>query len=582
MRKCLFISVIFSANYFLGVGQSLSQTNTPTFSNYDLCGSLPGNYSPNEASEGAPIVLRGTIISPEGVIKHGYIAIVNGRIASVSNKPPDLPGADTVNTHGIILPGFIDAHNHFPFNVLSRWSPGRLFTNRNQWRADPEQVRLVTGPISRLEPLHFCDMNFWSELRGLVGGTTSVMVTRPQSCIHGFVRNLDHNSRFYGTTELNRERIFNVLDLPPASDPSARAAFVDAARFFIANPFYEALFIHLAEGTDAAAKEEFTFVQSQSLLNPKGVIIHGIPLGAADFQAMALNGTAQVWSPRSNLELYGQTANIRAALDAGVEIALAPDWAVTGSSNMLDELKVAASWNREQLGGRLTGRQLIDMVTSTPARIAGIDDHVGAIKVGFRADILVINGDHNDPYRAVIDATVADVELVFIDGVPTYGERKFMERFWKQTELEDINLTEATKTLATPAATVRVNDIENRLRPALLAEGIPLAPLTEPGVSVISSAPVARASRWPDTFSGKLMVTVVPNPSGKYFTLKTQSRSSDVLQLRVLDISGRTVEYKNGIAPNTTINIGNNIQPGIYFVELMQGTERQMLKLIRQ
>jgi cytosine/adenosine deaminase-related metal-dependent hydrolase len=109
-----------------------------------------------------------------------------------------------------------------------------------------------------------------------------------------------------------------------------------AKNFFIGNPFYEALLIHLAEGTDALSLEEFTFMQSQSLLNPKGVVIHGIPLRPTDFQAMSLHGTSLVWSPRSNLELYGATADINAALDAGVEIALAPDWAVTGSSNMFE------------------------------------------------------------------------------------------------------------------------------------------------------------------------------------------------------------------------------------------------------
>ncbi len=30
---------------------------------------------------------------------------------------------------------------------------------------------------------------------------------------------------------------------------------------------------------------------------------------------------------------------------------------------MLDELKTAAQWNRQRLGGRLTDRQLVDMVT---------------------------------------------------------------------------------------------------------------------------------------------------------------------------------------------------------------------------
>lgn len=548
----------------------------------NLRSSLQRNLSSNQfgtnTNGSTAIVLRGTIITPTGVIAHGYVAIANGRIVSVSEKQPDLRDAVSVNTHGIILPGFVDVHNHVVYNVLPRWSPGRLFTNRNQWRADPEYARTVRDPINKLRSSHFCEMNAWGELRALVGGTTSIMATDSQPCIHGLVRNLDFNSGFYGTRELDREHILNVIDLPPANPPSARAFFVGAARSFIMNPFYEALFIHLSEGTDAAAEEEFTFMRSRSLLNPKGRIIHGISLTSTDFQAMAHNGTALVWSPRSNLELYGQTADIGAGLDAGVEIALAPDWAITGSANMLDELKMAAKWNHERLSDRLPDRQLVDMVTSVPAHIAGIDDEVGSIKAGLRADILVINGNHNNPYHEVVNATVADVELVFIAGVPLYGDRTFMERFWKRSELEEIKLPEITKTIATPAANLVVADIEKRLQSALIAEGTSLAPLTEPDAFELSTSRVAQMH----VYLGKLTVTALPNPSSKDFALRTQSNSSKILQLRVLDVFGRVVETRNGIDPNTTFRIGTNYRPGLYLVEVIQGTERQMLKLIRE
>src|SRR4030095_12604378 len=108
---------------------------------------------------------------------------------------------------------------------------------------------------------------------------------------------------------------------------------------------------------------------------------------------MATAGTALVWSPRSNLELYGTTADVSAALDAGVEIALAPDWAITGSSNIVDGPTTGARRDRELPGARLTERQLVDMVTSVPARVAGVDDEVGAIRAGLRADLIVIGGD---------------------------------------------------------------------------------------------------------------------------------------------------------------------------------------------
>lgn len=426
-----------------------------------------------------PIVLRGTIITPTDVMKHGYVAIENGRILSVSEKRPDVPDAIVVDTDGIILPGFVDVHNHVVWNVLPRWSPGRTFTNQPEWNADPDFIA-IRQPVDALAPTsHVCDMNRWGELRALVGGTTAIMATAPRPCIHGLVRNLDFNSGFYGTTQLDRERIYNVSpsEFPPASDAVGRAQFVAAANFLI--PLYDALAMHVAEGTDDVAQEQFTFLQSHNLLNSKGVLIHGVSLGAADFQTMADAGTALVWSPRSNIELLGTTANIAAALNARVEIALAPDWALTGSSNMLDELKVAARWNREELGQRLTDRQLIDMATSVAARVVGVDDEVGAIVPGLRADLLVVRGDPNDALGAVIEAEPADVQLVLIGGIPLYGARGLMVPFWANADLEKVAVPGGTKVLASPAAGLTVAEVSARLTTALLPFGTSLAPLTE-------------------------------------------------------------------------------------------------------
>ena len=149
---------------------------------------------------------------------------------------------------------------------------------------------------------------------------------------------------------------------------------------------------------------------------------------------------------------------------------------------MLDELKTAAQWNREHLGGRLTDRELVDMVTSVPAHVAGVDDEVGLIRPGLRADLLVIGGEDDDddvdPYRRVVDATPEDVRLVLIDGVPLYGDRDLTERFWDPPDLEELEIPGA-KTLATRAAGLIVAQIAARLQAALQAESTSLAPLTE-------------------------------------------------------------------------------------------------------
>jgi hypothetical protein len=119
------------------------------------------------------------------------------------------------------------------------------------------------------------------------------------------------------------------------------------------------------------------------------------------------------------------------------------------------------------------------MVTSVPAQVAGVDDEVGAIQVGLRADLVVVGGDPDDPYGAVVRASAASVQLVLIAGVPLYGDRDLNERFWDPQDLEEIAVPGGLKTLATPAAGVVAAQIAARLQAALSAEGTSLAPLAE-------------------------------------------------------------------------------------------------------
>jgi hypothetical protein len=121
------------------------------------------------------------------------------------------------------------------------------------------------------------------------------------------------------------------------------------------------------------------------------------------------------------------------------------------------------------------------MVTSIAAAMAGIDDEVGAIRTGLRADLVIINGDPDNALRAVIEAGPADVQLVLIEGVPLYGDRSFMERFWARGDLEEIALPGGPKVLASGSAGFVFADVVRRLVPALAAQGTSLAPLVEFG-----------------------------------------------------------------------------------------------------
>jgi hypothetical protein len=184
--------------------------------------------------------------------------------------------------------------------------------------------------------------------------------------------------------------------------------------------------VHVAEGVDATARNEFATLASRAggcLLSPHTTIVHGTALGAAEFQTMAAHGMGLVWSPRSNDFLYQGTTHIELAVAAGVHpIALAPDWGIGGSANLLDEVRYAKAVDVARLGGVLGDQRLFDMVTIDAARAVGLDAYIGSIEVGKRADLFVIPGDPAAPYAAVQAAHPGDVSLVMIDGRVLYGD----------------------------------------------------------------------------------------------------------------------------------------------------------------
>lgn len=80
----------------------------------------------------------------------------------------------------------------------------------------------------------------------------------------------------------------------------------------------------------------------------------------------------------------------------------------------------------------------------------------------------------------------------------------------------------------------------------------------------------------------ELAVTVTPNPSSSYFTIGIRSNNSNPVSVRVMDAAGRLVETKLNATANSTLQIGSRLSAGIYFVEIIQGSEKQRVKLVKQ
>ena len=76
---------------------------------------------------------------------------------------------------------------------------------------------------------------------------------------------------------------------------------------------------------------------------------------------------------------------------------------------------------------------------------------------------------------------------------------------------------------------------------------------------------------------------VFPNPSSNHFNVQVSSdRTTERIQLRVLDMAGRVIEVFNNVSEGSTLMIGKNYRPGVYVVEMIQGDRRRQVKLVKR
>jgi SepF-like predicted cell division protein (DUF552 family) len=104
-------------------------------------------------------------------------------------------------------------------------------------------------------------------------------------------------------------------------------------------------------------------------------------------------------------------------------------------------------------------------------------------------------------------------------------------------------------------------------------------------VSLINYTPAATVSTATEeksaTSEEELKVTVMPNPSTTYFTLKLESKYATPVSLRVMDGRGRVIDARSKLGSNSTLQIGQAYSSGTYFAELIQGTRRKVVQLVK-
>lgn len=378
----------------------------------------------------------------------------SSRVLSMGERPKR---GDTVLDvqGGFVLPGLVNAHDHLELNHYGRLKGRDRYENASDWIADM-RPRLSADPAIRLGRAHpLIDRLFIGALKNLLAGVTTVA----------------HHNPFYA--ELRRTMPIRVVRrygwahsfLLEAQPSGARGEpGGDVALRWRATPPDAPFLVHLAEGVDDEARGELPRLEAAGCLKPNTVIVHGVAIDEDGWRRVARAGVGLVWCPASNAFLFGQTALVRELIEgrdaARVVVALGTDSRVTGSLDLLDELRAA----REATS--VPPEALLGMVTRDAGTLLR-RPRAGRLSVGAPADLVVIPPLAENPGAALLEARRRDVRLVAVEGRPLVGDPDFAAVF------------QARKVTPRP---LRV-DAAPKLADSGLVRRIAGCPIAEPGVS---------------------------------------------------------------------------------------------------
>ncbi len=490
-------------------------------------------------------------------------------------------GIPTVATGGLIFPGLIDSHNHPQYNILGPIPFEELFEHRDEWRSHPlygdfndQRDAILNNPDYDQQYLNSYKL---AEVRAMCSGTTTI---QGANC----------NGHQYDPYARQGMGINNAERFPPRifadTFPLWDSAAVWQAR---SSENWRRFVVHLCEGTNQLARDEFAEWQALGMLDGRTTVIHGTALGDAEWSAMAGVDANLIWSPQSNVLLYGATTDIPGAMAAGVNVALAPDWTESGSNDLLAEMKFAHHLSETEWSSLLSPQMLAEMVTCNAAQALGMTDIRGSIEPGLRADLMVVAGSSGAPYDALLAADPLDVMLTVINGRPGYGDPALMDQFNELTGVEDITIGETTKrlALAVTAHSIEMSDQAFSNALGMLETAYETA---TPEVCCFRGLEVVdcNALDVPTPLLAYGQVSAHPNPFNPQTTVVFELPRAAPVRLTVFDARGREVRQltegrwpagQNHVTWDGRDGRGRAVAGGVYLLRLTTPDEELSAKI---
>lgn len=393
------------------------------------------------------------------ILKSCDVFVENGVISALGSlNTEQLQGAKIIDASGkLMMPGLINGHCHVPMTLLRNYADDM---NLQTWLFDhifPVEERLqgediyygsLLGIMEMIASGTTCFIDMYDHMNELAQAVEESGIRAQLS--RGMI-NTGDGPDFSADARLN-ETIDFYKRWNGAANGRITGAFAPHAIYTCSPAYINAILeeaqkygapIHvhldetLVEHEDCLKKYGKTpteHLYDLGVFGQKTVAAHCVWITEEDIKILADNKVTMTHNPSSNLKLASGIAPIPNALKMGVNVALGTDGASSNNNlNMFEEINLAAlihkGVNQDPL--LINAMEALKMATVNGATALGMDN-LGVIKVGAKADIILIDMDkpHLMPVHNVVSALAysvqgSDVCLTMVDGEILYGNGEF-------------------------------------------------------------------------------------------------------------------------------------------------------------
>lgn len=372
-------------------------------------------------------ILGGNLVLASGDIRKAAVLIRDGVIFDLDTFPSlskKYPNSAAINCEGVLIsPGFINSHEHTAFSYAypDPETPS-TYTHREQWQIPEYGYYQIQYERADTE-----EKIFWAELRHLLWGTTTVAGS---GAVKGLVKNVSSKP----SEDLYAYRA-DLRVFPFSKDATKYFDGVPCGRTEMEEfeptltdgvPVSLPYIPHVSEGTNCTAELEAEAFLDYVRLHPGRVYtaVHATGFSKEQLNTLAELGGYIIWSPRSNMALYGKTAEVQEFIARRGAVALSTDWSYTGSFNLLQEVECAANFLDLEM---VTDFDIWKMITINAAEALGIDSMTGSIEIGKAADLIVVRAESDDAYSDLLKFENTDLIATVVGGRLASGNIKYFD-----------------------------------------------------------------------------------------------------------------------------------------------------------